>query len=316
MVSDPVPNKSKRSACSTVQLSRYLETIKQVLDGIGDGDSGDEQDIPDLRAQVVDKIETQLAQAKCISSSSFTKKIPTTSKITERPGLSLKPSWETRVQDIMSVGSDNFMSAHTFYALLSMLSSLIPSNCKASARSWADIFLYRASAMLIHPRRMVLTIDHSDTTSTSRATLAGHITYNAAIARDSDDAALMLGRDSLDMFPHQPRLAISWSRKKVPQSSWMITYPEKPLLRGTLTNGFIWIFIIVYLDDAPSAGGTYRVSVPVSFAATRAAELYHVPETDPAPNLISGILTHWLEHSFDDIGEDDWFRARKRGDGA
>lgn len=154
MVSDPVANKRKRSACSTVQLTQYLEAIKQLLDGIEDGDS----DIPDLLAQVVDKIETQLAQAKvriqtafhpanslnsqCISSSSSTEKINTTSKITERPGLFLKKSWEARVQDIMSIGSDDFMSVHTFYALLSMLSSLIPSTVRIVVYADAYITYY------------------------------------------------------------------------------------------------------------------------------------------------------------------------------
>lgn len=69
---------------------------------------------------------------------------------------------------------------------------------------------------------------------------------------------------------------------------------RKPLLRGTLTNGLIWIFIVVYVDDASPYGGTYRVSEPVMFSITKAPELYHVPETDPAPNLISGILTYWV----------------------
>ncbi|KAJ8697398.1 hypothetical protein PTI98_004207 [Pleurotus ostreatus] len=56
-MSDMVPNERKR--CLAIQWTRYSETIKQVLNGIEKGESGDGQGIPGVLAQVVDKIEAQ-----------------------------------------------------------------------------------------------------------------------------------------------------------------------------------------------------------------------------------------------------------------
>ncbi|KAL0958125.1 hypothetical protein HGRIS_000293 [Hohenbuehelia grisea] len=317
-MSSRASKKRKYSGCLTVLLIQHLDSVRRLLHTIENGDADGEQDLSDevhdLVKQLVNKMESQLKDTKSIAFSSFTFETLTGLNLTEGSGLALKP-WMDRVEEVSAVGSNQFMTSTVFYSILSLLSSLIPSTCEASARAWVDIFLYRASAMLTPPRRMVLRMEHSITMPTSHAVLAGHIDYTAAIG-------LLLNRDDLNHFPHHPRLGFFVAEVKGPsvvlnayiaQAVGELFATAKTLkksrLRGTITNGFTWIFIIVYLNDTD--GGTYSVSQPLAFSVSQANELYHIPETDKMPNLISAILTYWLEHSFDDIREDDWFRKAR-----
>ncbi|KAL0952597.1 hypothetical protein HGRIS_006852 [Hohenbuehelia grisea] len=308
--------KRRHSGCSTTQFNQHLDTMKRLLNTIENGDVDLNEEVRGLVTQLVDKMETQLEGTTPTAFSVGTLAAP---EITEGPGLALKP-WTERVQDVSSLGSNQFMSSQVFYSLLSSLSSLISTTCKASARSWVDIFLYRVSAMLRPPRRMVLRKEDS-TAPTPHPALADQINYTAVIVEEPTTAGVLFDRNDLHNFPGYPRLTIFVVEARGPP---MVLHPyidraveqlfatakalKKTQLRGTITNGFTWIFVIVYLND--TGGGTYSISWPLAFSIAQANELYHVPEMDKMPNLISAVLTYWLERSFEDIEQDDWFTMR------
>jgi len=76
---------------------------------------------------------------------------------------------------------------------------------------------------------------------------------------------------------------------------------EIDTLRGALTTGNIWIFIIIVLNHDGN-GATYRWSSPIKFQCGITSEI-----VKPWPDVLTGILLHWIENSFADIGDDDWF---------
>ncbi|KAG6807751.1 hypothetical protein H0H93_001120, partial [Arthromyces matolae] len=72
-------------------------------------------------------------------------------------------------------------------------------------------------------------------------------------------------------------------------------------IRGVLSNGYQWLFVILHIN-ADGKGATYHVSKR-TFSAQPAEPATTIPNVD----LIAAMLSSWILHSFEDIGEDDFF---------
>jgi len=77
------------------------------------------------------------------------------------------------------------------------------------------------------------------------------------------------------------------------------------ILRGALTDGHKWIFIIIVLNH-DGKGAKYRWTSPIEFQWGMPSQI-----VKPWPDVLAGILLHWIENSFVDIGSDDWFGSLK-----
>ena len=64
----------------------------------------------------------------------------------------------------------------------------------------------------------------------------------------------------------------------------VILYLRKKVLRGALTNGHEWIFLILQLNDD---GASYKYSQKVQLTAHGSQSVYQ-------PDLIAGILAYWV----------------------
>jgi len=84
-------------------------------------------------------------------------------------------------------------------------------------------------------------------------------------------------------------------------------YLEKTTIRGALTNGHQWRFIILHLNEGGS-GGTYSESPVIEMRAVKKRYRYRVPS--PEPDIIAGVLAHWTARSFVDLDETDWFGCK------
>jgi len=63
-------------------------------------------------------------------------------------------------------------------------------------------------------------------------------------------------------------------------------------VRGALTNGLQWIFLILCLD-ADGSSGHYKQSAPVN--VSHITQIHGTPIiTDPGPDIIAGILSCWV----------------------
>ncbi|KAK7694107.1 hypothetical protein QCA50_003683 [Cerrena zonata] len=77
-------------------------------------------------------------------------------------------------------------------------------------------------------------------------------------------------------------------------------------IRGALTNGKSWIFLILTLDEK-GGGGVW--------SASRHFDVHHDhhPTTnmekvnEDSVNIIVGILAYWAEHCVESLTDDDWF---------
>jgi hypothetical protein len=85
--------------------------------------------------------------------------------------------------------------------------------------------------------------------------------------------------------------------------SLLIAYCRKDTLRGAITNGAEWVFIVVTQSPAtkdkekPLEKAKYKYSEVIS--KSNNGDLWH--------DIVSGILFHWIKNSYNDIGSDDWF---------
>lgn len=72
----------------------------------------------------------------------------------------------------------------------------------------------------------------------------------------------------------------------------MVLYLRKNILRGALTNGLDWIFLLIKLNDDYD-GASYKQSAVIRLrtAESLSGEL---AITEPWPYLIAAILLHWV----------------------
>ena len=69
---------------------------------------------------------------------------------------------------------------------------------------------------------------------------------------------------------------------------------RKDTLRGALTNGHVWIFIIIVLNH-DGKGAKYRWTSPIRFQWGMPVQI-----RKPWPDVLAGILLHWVsvQHIF------------------
>ena len=72
----------------------------------------------------------------------------------------------------------------------------------------------------------------------------------------------------------------------------MVLYLRKKVLRGALTNGRDWIFLLIKLNDDYD-GASYKQSSVIELRTT-ASLSGQVSIIEPWPDLIAGILLHWV----------------------
>lgn len=68
-------------------------------------------------------------------------------------------------------------------------------------------------------------------------------------------------------------------------SSNPLLHPRKNILRGALTDGHAWIFIILVLNSDGN-GAKYRSSLPIYVG--------HPHVIKPWPDVVAAILSHWV----------------------
>lgn len=65
---------------------------------------------------------------------------------------------------------------------------------------------------------------------------------------------------------------------------------SKQILRGAVTNGYEWVFVIFYLDK-DGVGGTYKTSPTITIQVNNNYP-YHVLSS--GPDIVAGIVAYWV----------------------
>ena len=90
-------------------------------------------------------------------------------------------------------------------------------------------------------------------------------------------------------------LAESFSSEQYPACvivSSVSLYPRKKIIRGALTNGRCWIFLLMKFNDNFD-GASYQQSRLMEYATAKSFD-DGIVVSRPWPDLIVAILSHWV----------------------
>ncbi|KAF8630304.1 hypothetical protein AX17_005440 [Amanita inopinata Kibby_2008] len=343
MSNRPSKKRKTRSGCNGLELSSAFVVLSKFRDSITtqpglDNDSHVANDT-ELDVEVEEDALAQLngllqwmdsklkSTVKLQKFSSITSDILDDMQISQGPLLSLKSDWKKRVEAAKLAGADQFMSSLNLHQFLTMLLHLIARPSEASARTWVDAFLYRASAMLSPGKRMALNVEYTispvtvPTASGTETTLVGYMDYTVVVStphfaqyfvNNPGVSGLIRKSDSVLRFlVIEAKAEVIKLQDCLPQILTQLYASAKKLnkhhIRGALTNGYQWLFLILTVDPN-GQGGSYRISPrPHSVAPQDTGGDLVIP--DKMPDMIAGILATWIQHSCEDIGQDDWFEV-------
>jgi hypothetical protein len=198
-----------------------------------------------------------------------------------------------------------------------VLEKLVPRENEAASRAWIDAFFFRASAMVPQGKQLVLSLELSmDAKPSSTTTLGGYIDYAvfsaSALALDSgfDGKSHLELLETADhtLFVAEAKTSTVPLEGHVPQAvaemyACAIRFGKK-FVRGTVTDGQNWIFLVLKMD-ANGVGAKYSQSKRIRLMTITPPINEYI--TREMCRVISGILLYWIEHSNEDIEENDWF---------
>lgn len=285
----------------------------------------DEEGFEEQIDTMISLLESKLEGSKSFTFSGMNATDLTELKIMFTGHLRLKPNLNELVAATTSLGQNELWSSTNLYRQLLLLENLIPKSAEVTARAWIDAFFFRASAMLPSNKAMILNMEHvvsaTTTSPSSLRTHGGFVDYTAIVA-DECDAPLFLTSPQLDYLRTLPMPSGFFVTAAGPHHlSNYITqavyemyscgrYLQKKLVRGALTNGREWIFILVKFNDNHD-GASYQRSNIVKFdIADDSDGQLVIPGS--WHDIIAAILSQWIQNSFVDLKSDDWFELVPR----
>ncbi|KIL59052.1 hypothetical protein M378DRAFT_180985 [Amanita muscaria Koide BX008] len=243
--------------------------------------------------------------------------------ITFAGSISLKSDLDERIATTSSLKEDDLWSSNNLYRQLNVLESLVARSTEAGARAWIDAFFFRATAMLSSDKRMVLTMEYavpSVNIGPSNRNISGLIDYAAIVANKKDarifrqDSRLLTIKrnmgDSTGLFVVQAKLhdPANHIPQAVAEFFACAKHLDKQVVRGALTNGREWIFLLVKLNDDRN-GASFMQSDIIHLNTQQEGLSGPQVMIRPFPDLIAGILSHWMQNSLVELASDDWFEV-------
>ncbi|KAG1767433.1 hypothetical protein EDD22DRAFT_967839 [Suillus occidentalis] len=239
--------------------------------------------------------------------------------------LRLKPNLNELVAATIFLGQNELWSSTNLYRQLLLLENLVPKSAEVAARAWIDAFFFRASAMLPSNKAMILNMEHVVSATTlspsSMRTHGGFVDYTAIVA-DECDAHVFLTSPRLDYLRtlHMPsgffvtvagpHHLSNYIAQAVCEMYACGKYLQKKVIRGALTNGREWIFILIKVNDDYDGASRQQSSI-VKFD-TMSDSNGQLVIIGSWPDIIAAILLHWIQNSFVDLTSDDWFELVPR----
>lgn len=200
--------------------------------------------------------------------------------------LDLKPQLDSRIKKTSLLGNDQLWCSDNMYRHLTMLERQVSRKTEASARAWIDTFFFRAMAMVPPTERMVLNMEYTVPSPTIRpqsfGTISGRTDYTAIIAKPGAATVLLTTTEILSLQRYIPSGFFVAEGKSgeltryIPQAVAEIyacaKNLQKDILRGALTNGREWIFLIVFCKK-DGDGATYKESFIHTYTTPKCATL-------------------------------------------
>ncbi|KAH9964646.1 hypothetical protein BC827DRAFT_948769 [Russula dissimulans] len=239
--------------------------------------------------------------------------------------LSLKDPEDNdkRLADSRRLGEDQLWSSANLHRHITVLKSLIPKSTEAGARIWIDLFFFRASAMLLPGLQMLL----SPELNIPDAIVFGAGRFKFKLSEFINYSVVVVGGRSAHFYHDFPTIETA---KKLDAASFFVAEAKsgpinghlpqavcemfacakllgKDVIRGALTNGHEWIFIILQLPVALAEDNSHDASYKIT-QTIRLEDKYR-PPTD-MPDIIAGILSDWISNAFMQLTDNDWVEDR------
>ncbi|KAI0032991.1 hypothetical protein K488DRAFT_85359 [Vararia minispora EC-137] len=209
------------------------------------------------------------------------------------------------VSDSADRAKGRIWSSDMLFRHLNMLNDFASPNV-AGARLWINAFFFRVNAMLDSADKgLVLSLEQRlDVPVGPRTVLGGFVDY--AVLRGlktvtgrffpSSDLTLQRNRDSLSFFVEEVKSFDVSIEHFLPQTVGEMyagmKAMQKDFIRGALTNGRTWIFIVVEAKE--SGGATYhRTSAINLFDPPPSRMHYDRVLLKPRCDLVASIIAHW-----------------------
>ncbi|KAF5313144.1 hypothetical protein D9619_002642 [Psilocybe cf. subviscida] len=227
-------------------------------------------------------------------------------------GLKLKPMeiLSSRVAQTDKLGETQHWSANGFFTHLSLLERLVSKGEEATAaQSWINALFFRVAAILPAGNHMVLKLERAES-PIPLTDVPGTMNWIALVTPSKVAAegftfmplipGLMEDSNASILFVSERRDNKSANIQSTvcDMYKWARTRGEN-IIRGALTDGESWIFLILKLDA--NGGGVWmrtdEIGIKDSFSKLSEFELA----------LIPGILAHWVMHSHKDLEDGDYF---------
>ncbi|KAF8882604.1 hypothetical protein CPB84DRAFT_1838174 [Gymnopilus junonius] len=219
--------------------------------------------------------------------------------------LKLKDDAASTVALSDTLGNNQLWFATTLLTHLHFLENLVPHCNKSMTCLWINAFFYRVSTMIPNHLKMALILH----------TVSGFIDFTAVVM---DPAKLTIFLEQPVLWPDDMMLFVSEAKdvtkdlqKHVPQAvSEMLACTrcaKKKIVRGVVTDGREWIYLILTLHDGDGTA-TYVRSDKINISGGGGFMADHPSQA--GVSLISAILAHWILHSHQPLDETtDFFKS-------
>lgn len=326
------PSRKRRgSGLTDTELWMIYEQIKRFkTDDSNEVDASDNAEMnfaqtPNLNT-MIKYFESKLSADSELSFSAMTESHLEVFNIWQRGNLKLKSDLESLMATTEALGMTEHWSCEGLYQHLCKVQGLVPKANEASGRLWINAFFCRVATMGPPGKKMVLSAEQEVLAAVKPESLTfGGYVYYTAIMAPPDDAAQILRHPTFqNLTQHSEHTALFVSEAKSTSKELDKHIPHvicemyvcakglgKPTIRGALTDGQIWTFFLLKINPDGN-GAIYAESQKL-----RLLTLAPFPsmEQEVSRNMctaISGIMASWIEHSNEDIGDDDWFTLEWR----
>ncbi|KXN84577.1 hypothetical protein AN958_12325 [Leucoagaricus sp. SymC.cos] len=299
-----------------MEVMQSLTRVKEILtqSAVADGSELDASSLQNLDNMIA-RAASSLTEPQTLGSKSLSidNEILAQLNIVGIGFLVLKPHVTERIQEIKLVGSDKLWSSTRLHHHLKLLEKLIPKENTEGAYMWIEAFFSRVSAMVSPGQQMVFKVEN--TPLPKLASTHEFTNYVAIIAET--DAAECFYRDPQITVVQQLDTGFFLTEVKgnplyeyIPQAVCRLygysKQLKKEIIRGGLTNGHEWLFIILY-SNKNGEGASYKFSTTFTYRTVPCDATGAEEKQETGPDVIAGILLYWIQRGFEDINEDDWF---------
>ncbi|KAH9163831.1 hypothetical protein EDB89DRAFT_2143801 [Lactarius sanguifluus] len=284
-----------------------IKSLDKPIEKVGPGSTGEQEDFKEKLAS----LRVSLAERRSPKLYGVTRDdLDRLNVIPDNtPLLYLKPNHKDRTITTRCLGEDKLWSSSTFHQHLELLKGLVTYQNEANPRMWIDAFLFRVSAMAQSKKCTVLDLEQTVVQPLAPVAFSGsadHVEskYRARIFLSFPTLENLRTMTPSVFFITEVKVILLTPGEHISQAiGEMYLCLERMVqdtLRGALTNGLEWIFLVI-TRNLDSNGARYKRSVPVMFDPPQIGNIWS--------NLVAGILLHWVENSFTVTENDDWFEV-------